>query len=437
MNQNVLRIDSKKLETLNSGEASELREAVDSVGKEGMPGEQVRNVISVGMLSEGWDARTVTHIMGLRAFTSQLLCEQVVGRGLRRTVYDVNEDGMFSPEYVNVFGIPFAFLPHEDAGGKPVPSKPATQIKVLPEREEYKITWPEVLRLEYVMRQTLSLEVSSVPEIELDAEKTSLNAEIAPVIDGQTNISLCSDIDLEKLYSAVRMQRMIFEVAGRVYDLLNTNWQKHGTKLSLLGQVVKLTEDFISCGRIRIVPDTFRENDKRRKIILALNMERIITHIWSWIKSETTEKIIPVMNKRVHSTGDMLSWWTTRPCDKTVKSHISHCVYDSALGAATVYALEHNEHVKSYAKNEHLGFYVNYVYDGSVKRYIPDFFVRLENGTTLIVETKGILTEQDREKLRALKDWVEAVNGTNRFGKWACDISRNSADIDSIIEKYI
>src|SRR5207253_3362388 len=67
-----------------------LRKTVDTIGREGRPGEQIQNVISVGMLSEGWDAKTVTHIMGLRAFTSQLLCEQVVGRGLRRTSYEVD-----------------------------------------------------------------------------------------------------------------------------------------------------------------------------------------------------------------------------------------------------------------------------------------------------------------------------------------------------------
>ena len=99
-------------------QAEWLRRVVDTVGKAGQPGEQIQNVISVGMLSEGWDAKTVTHIMGLRAFSSQLLCEQVVGRGLRRTSYDVDpETGMFEPEYVNIFGIPFTFLPYEGGRG--------------------------------------------------------------------------------------------------------------------------------------------------------------------------------------------------------------------------------------------------------------------------------------------------------------------------------
>ena len=109
--------DGDELPKLTKAQHAELlRLTVDTVGKEGEPGEQVQNVISVGMLSEGWDAKTVTHIMGLRAFSSQLLCEQVVGRGLRRVSYDLGDDGLFEPEY-NIFGVPFTFLPHEGGEG--------------------------------------------------------------------------------------------------------------------------------------------------------------------------------------------------------------------------------------------------------------------------------------------------------------------------------
>src|SRR6266571_4862433 len=122
--------------------AEELRLQVNTVGKVGKPGEKIQNVISVGMLSEGWDAKTVTHIMGLRAFTSQLLCEQVVGRGLRRTSYEVDpETGLFSAEYVNIFGVPFTFLPHEAAAddAPPPPSKPVTRISVDDKKKDFEI----------------------------------------------------------------------------------------------------------------------------------------------------------------------------------------------------------------------------------------------------------------------------------------------------------
>ena len=104
------------------------------------------------MLSEGWDAKTVTHVMGLRAFTSQLLCEQVVGRGLRRTSYEVDpKTGMFQPEYVNIFGIPFTFLPHESNDDvAPKPPAPKTEIRPLPEKAEFEIAWPNIVRIEHV-----------------------------------------------------------------------------------------------------------------------------------------------------------------------------------------------------------------------------------------------------------------------------------------------
>jgi type III restriction enzyme len=125
---------------------------VDTVGRVGQPGEQIQSVISVGMLSEGWDAKTVTHIMGLRAFTSQLLCEQVVGRGLRKTSYELNpETGLFDPEYVNIFGVPFTFLPHESTEGAiPAPPKPKTAVEPDPKKARFEIGWPNVIRIDHV-----------------------------------------------------------------------------------------------------------------------------------------------------------------------------------------------------------------------------------------------------------------------------------------------
>src|SRR5260370_9311813 len=116
---------------------------VDTVGQGGQPGEKIHAVISVGMLSEGWDAKTVTHIMGLRAFTSQLLCEQVVGRGLRRTSYDVDPaTGLFLPEYVNIFGVPFTFMPHEgdEDSLPPPPPHPTSKIQLVPNRKQLELS---------------------------------------------------------------------------------------------------------------------------------------------------------------------------------------------------------------------------------------------------------------------------------------------------------
>lgn len=442
LSEHLLRIDSLKLEDMNTKDSEDLRRTVDTVGKEGELGEQIRNVISVGMLSEGWDARTVTHIMGLRAFTSQLLCEQVVGRGLRRTSYDPpkNEGGFFAPEYVNVFGIPFTFLPHEDSKGGYVPEQPAARICVLPEREDYKISWPNIVRLEHVFDQKLSLDVSNVPELELDARKTSINADLAPVVDGKTDLSKCSDIDLEKLYRHTRTQTLIFQTAGQVYDVMNTQWQRKGVKLTLLGQVIKLTEDYLKGGNMKITPETFADNPIRRKIVTALNLDRVIRHIWGYITSENTEGVKPVFEtgRRVVSTGNMQSWYTRRPSEVTRKSHINRCVFDSTDEAANSYNFDKNPNVAAWVKNDHLGFHVSYLYKGIVRRYIPDFLVRLKGGKMLILEVKGQESEQDRAKRERLCDWVRAVNGLHGqpFGEWVCDVSYNPADVEGIIARH-
>ena len=145
--------DAPKRKLTKKQQAELLRRQVDTVGQVGKPGEQIQSVVSVGMLSEGWDAKTVTHIMGLRAFTSQLLCEQVVGRGLRRTAYELNpETGLFDPEYVNIFGVPFTFLPHESEDGAiPAPPKPKTAIEPDPAKASSEISWPNIIRIDHVL----------------------------------------------------------------------------------------------------------------------------------------------------------------------------------------------------------------------------------------------------------------------------------------------
>ena len=169
-----LKTENAKLATKKL-QAERLRLQVDTVGQVGKSGQQIQKVISVGMLSEGWDAKTVTHIMGLRAFTSQLLCEQVVGRGLRRTAYEADPDtGLFKPEHVNIFGVPFTFLPHESAEGIiPEPPKPKTAIEPVADKAAFEISWPNVIRIDHVYHPHLFLDLERVTTLELDASQTA------------------------------------------------------------------------------------------------------------------------------------------------------------------------------------------------------------------------------------------------------------------------
>ena len=435
----VLIDEDEKLSKVDA--ATILRETVDTVGQKGKRGEQIRNVISVGMLSEGWDAKNVTHILGLRAFSSQLLCEQVVGRGLRRVSYDLDEGSdMFTPEYVNIFGIPFTFLPHEseDTGRGPG-TKPKTQVEVLSEKSIYEIRWPNIIRLDRVYKHKLKIDAAKIPLLTLEASETRLRADLAPIIDGKTDLTKCTEIDLQKLDSELRLQRIIFEASAQVYDLVKADWQKEATKFALLGQVIRIVEEYVNSDSIQINPPLFAHDPIKKKIVYMMNMNRIVQHIWDYIKLEETERIAPVFdtNRRTKSTDDMPTWYTTKPCYITKKCHISHCVFDSAWESTESYIIEKNPKVASWVKNDHLGFEIEYVYEGVIRKYVPDFLIKLENGKMLILETKGRETRKDIEKRKALAEWVKAVNELGEFGIWCNDISFDVADVDGIINKYM
>ena len=418
--------------------AEQLRKMVDTVGRPGQPGEKVQNVISVGMLSEGWDAKTVTHIMGLRAFTSQLLCEQVVGRGLRRTTYDVNDKtGFFDPEYVNIFGVPFTFLPHESDGSvAPKPPNPRTAVEPVAEKDAFEIRWPNVIRIEHVYRPRLSLDWRRVEFLHLDASETAQIAELAPIVDGKPDVSKVSSIDLEALAKEYRTQKIIFETARDVYDQMQISWS--GNRVSLIAQLVKLVEQFLVSNRLDIAPPLFYHDDNARRIIVTLNMTRLVQHLWDAVRIENTETLEPVFDRDhpIRSTANMATWYTGRPCHVTERSHINMCVYDSTWEASEAFELDHNPVVDAWVKNDHLGFEVLYVYRGVVRKYRPDFIVRLRSGNLLVLEIKGQPDEHSRTKRRALEQWTHAVNQHGGFGCWSSDVSYNPTDIKDILTKH-
>lgn len=424
-------------------QAELLRRTVDTVGKAGQPGEKIQSVISVGMLSEGWDAKTVTHIMGLRAFTSQLLCEQVVGRGLRRTSYETRktldpysgqEIEVFDPEYVNIFGVPFTFLPHEGGmDGPPPPPAPKTAVAPDPAKTEFAIQWPNVVRIDRVFHPTLTLDWSRAARLELNTGQTAQVAELAPVLEGKPDVTKLNRIELEKLAREFRTQRIIFETARDVFDQMTPTWQ--GNREVLLAQLVYIVEQFIQSDRIVISPPTYYEDELRRRLIITLHMSRVVQHVWEAVRQENTERMMPVFDRDhpIRSTGDMRPWYTGKPCERTRKSHINVCVYDSTWEAADAFALDESEKVAAWVKNDHLGFEVLYLYRGVVRKYRPDFLVRMTNGDTLVLETKGQETDQDQVKRRYLEEWTQAVNAYGAFGRWRSAVARGPGEIRDIL----
>lgn len=404
-------------------QAELLRQTVDTVGKVGKPGEQMRKVISVGMLSEGWDAKTVTHIMGLRAFTSQLLCEQVVGRGLRRTSYEVNKEGLFEAEYVNIFGIPFTFLPHESQDGPPPPPQPPkTMIEAVKEKKEFEIRWPNIIRIDHVYTPQLKIDLNKVRTLNINAYDTPTLVQLAPTIEGKPDLTKISEIDLQRLGEEYRYQKIIFTTARDVYDQISPNWK--GDKSYLLAQLVRIVEQFIKSDIIRINPPLFFQDDIKRRILITLNMNKIVNHIFNEIRCENTLSITPIFDsdRPIKATGDMRTWYTSKPCEYTKKCHINFCVFDSTWESTEAFQLDQNPNVVAWVKNDHLGFEIPYMFQGVVHKYRPDYLIKLKDNSYLIVEVKGEVDQQDKVKWDYLAEWVQAVNEYSGFGKWGWDV---------------
>jgi type III restriction enzyme len=232
------------------------------------------------------------------------------------------------------------------------------------------------------------------------------------------------------------MQKIVFETARDVYDQMQKGWK--GSREFLLAQLVRLLGEFIGSGRISVVPALFHQDELKRRLIIMLNMTRVVQHIWEAIRFENTEALEPVFDQDhpIRSTGDMGTWYTGKPCEYTKRSHINFCVYDSTWEASEAFDLDRNPAVAAWVKNDHLSFEVLYIYKGVVRKYRLDFLIRLASGTTLVLETKGQDTEQDQTKRRFLDEWVKAVNAHRGFGHWCWDVSRNPADIKDIIARH-
>ena len=413
-----------------------LREQVNTVGQRGKPGERVRNVISVGMLTEGWDAKTVTHIMGLRAFTSQLLCEQVIGRGLRRTAYDLDPDtGRFAPEYVNVFGVPFTFLPHEEETDAP-PPKPRVPVEQRP-GSRYGISWPDILTIENRMQGKLVVDWTKVAPLELDGERAVIEADLAPVVDGEPAPEQVRNADLLEREREYRLQTQIFKTTQDLYDTLAEGWR--GSKASFLSQLAAIVDEFIASDLLVVSPPPPQVDEGAwRRVTIHLQMNRVVLHLKKAIEISSNSILIPIFDPEhpIGSTSEMPVWYTSRPTAPTKKSPVTVAVCDSDWERQAVTDLDAHPEVERWVKNDHLGFEIFYVYRGVVRKYRPDFLVRFRSNLTLILEIKGRYTDHAKEKDAALRTWVRAVNQDTRFGDWASTVCTDPSTLPTILTRY-
>lgn len=419
----------------------ETLDKLHTIGKLDGDGRHIHHVIAVSMLSEGWDCKTVTHIMGLRAFSSQLLCEQTVGRGLRRTSYELNNENMFDPEYVSVLGVPFSYLPQE---GDDKDSKPETSKNcIFPESEksEYVITWPNVERIDLELKPELSIDFKKMGTFKVDVSSIPRINEIAPVIDNKPRYEDIEVTSLQKFfeenYEPDRMQTLMLKITNEVYEKTNLDWKRKILKKEAIKQIFSLVERFIKSSKFKITPEY--EQDKKALVVM-MKMNEIVNKIFNLIQMDSVEKLSVVYgNPEFSSTSECSEWWTRKGTDIFKKTHMNLCVVDSGWERSHARELDRNEYVEAWVKNDHLGFEIGYIDEkGKQRNYIPDFIVRLNNGDHLIIEVKGIKKKRDIQKWSFMRNWCKAVS-QDRDQKWYFEISQDSTGgiIHKIIEKIL
>lgn len=394
-----------------------LREVMNTVGKPGRLGEYVKCVVSVSMLTEGWDANTVTHIMGVRAFGTQLLCEQVVGRGLRRTSYVVNEAGCFEPEYAEVYGVPFSFIPCSGSSSISKPGPTPTRVRALEERIKCEITFPLLEGYRYELpTEQITYKFSEGSIKTLTTQDFPTRTENAPII-GEISIHTLDDLKNH------REQEVVFLLASNV---LNTYFRDDdgNVKQWLFPQLLDITRHWLKeCLALK-------DNTFPQMLLFSELAQDAATKIYKAIvASNHGPKYLKPILKTYDYTGSTryVDFDTTRPVYPTdpSKCHVSHVVADTeSWEQKMAQALEEMDEVACYVKNHGLGFRVPYTHEGESKNYLPDFIVRIKDGKedllNLIVEVSGWKKKDKEAKVSTTRTlWVPAVNNHGGFGRWA------------------
>lgn len=398
-----------------------LREVMNTVGKKGKLGADVRCVVSVSMLTEGWDANTVTHILGVRAFGSQLLCEQVVGRGLRRRNYATNDDGYFEPEYANVYGIPFQFISSNKPNSDPPPPKPSIEVSTLEGREDLRISFPKLdgYRVE-LPDEDIWLDLATAPVFEIGPNTVPTWVEMGGVV-GRRELE-------EGDPAGYRPQQVAFALAKRILDQRFT--QAGDRRPWLFPKLVRICQDWIDQ---RVV----LKGDYSLGYLMTITEARVLAaeQVWNAVirhVGNRRERLRPMINRfdPEGSTRDV-DFITRKRVVTAEKSEVSHVTLDGKDGNTweqlLTSELELNTNVHSYVKNDHLGFTIPYIHKGRSHSYIPDFLVRLvkHNGfdvdRTLIIEVSGSQKSPGPTKQKATTardSWCVAVNNHGGFGRW-------------------
>jgi type III restriction enzyme len=435
--RDMLTRGKSQKEVDNLGDADLLREVMNTVGKEGRLGEQIRCVVSVSMLTEGWDTNTVTHILGVRAFGTQLLCEQVVGRALRRQSYELNEEGLFDVEYADILGIPFDFTAKPVVAPPKVP-KPATHVHAVKERDALTIVFPRVTGY----RKDLANEQVRA-EFTDDSRLLLTPALVGPcrtLLEGIVG----EGVEIgPRVFEDMRPSTITMHVAKH---LLFMRFRDPGepAPMHLFSSLLAVTRRWIDGGYLQCTGGTlpgmvtYVEIADRAADLIYAACQRAIG------KDKGMRAILEPYNPR-GSTAHV-SFRTTKPVYRTSpeRCHVNYVAYDSSWEAELARVVEAHPRVRAYVKNQGLQLEVPYRDKAIPKKYLPDFIVQIDDGSgpddplNVVVETKGFRGIDAQLKAETMANfWVPGVNNLGSFGRWAFAEFRDVYEIEKAFAKIV
>jgi type III restriction enzyme len=403
------------------------------------PGRDVRCIVSVGMLTEGWDCNTVTHIIGLRPFMSQLLCEQVVGRGLRRANYDIGEDGKLSEEIATVFGVPFEVIPFKQNKSAPAPRPKRNHVQAIPEKADFEITFPRVEGYRQAIRNKVTVDWDSLASLTIDPKRIPPEVQTAAFLPGNqgrptlTGPGALGSVDLNPFRRERRLQELTFEMA----TVLTRDYLGQGKADApahvLFPQLARIVHHYLS-HKIHPEPPA-----QVIDAFLSPYYGWIIERLRNAIKPDTTEGEAPELpiyekHRPAGSTADV-DFWTSREVREVVHSHLNYVVADTKQWEQSAsYLIDEHPNVFAFAKNAGLGFAIPYLHNGQMHDFEPDFIIRLKGDTQkhVILETKGY-DDTAEIKAQAAKRWTDAVNADGRHGQWEFRMVRQVGEVIAVL----
>lgn len=475
--QNTIRVDSKVVAETDaerggcdgrgakSDEARWMRFTLDTVGKRAWPadsqgrtlfpagfeelakklerpfeppGRRVRCIVSVGMLTEGWDANTVTHIIGLRPFMSQLLCEQVVGRGLRRASYDVDENGLFTEEIAQVFGVPFEVIPFKGTSDAAAPKPKRFHVHALPERKSFEIQFPRVVGYTQAVRNRVAVDWARMPRLVLKPGELPTTVDVGALTQTATGqittarFGAVREVSMVAYRTGMRFQEGVFRMASELTkqytEVAETKLPAHVLFPQLRAIVDRFAREYVQAGSGSDPLDLFMAP------YYGWALEIIRQQIQP-DRSAGEAPELPRLGTPATGTTSAVDFWTARPVREVVRSHVNYVVADTARWEEqAAFYIDRHAAVEAFVKNAGLGLTIPYLYNGQPHDFTPDFVLRLVGSGPryLVLETKGFdpLAEV---KGAAAHRWASAVNADGRYGQWSFAMARSVSDVAYLV----